>query len=248
MDSMFYTFDSPLKETVISRRRNRFIMEILIDGKIVDAHCPSTGSIGGIKDFENIPCLVSEHSESLTRKTKYTVEAISFDLPNVKNKTWIGINQTQANRYIEFFLKSGVFSKMIPKISLIERERKLGNSRLDFRVNGNTFIEVKTPLIKIQLEYPEHIILSPLKSFTSYDRLVKHVNELSSSLDTNEKAILLSCYLYNNENFIIPKSGGNIPEIVSAIQAANLRGVENWAVNFQITPSGIELLEYGRTN
>lgn len=101
-------FDEPLTETLIVNRLNRFIFTIEINGKTELAHCPSTGSIGGII-FDKIPCLVSIHDDP-KRKTKYTVEAISLNKPETKNKKWIGINQTAANRYVEFFLQTHQFN------------------------------------------------------------------------------------------------------------------------------------------
>ncbi|MEI6850117.1 MAG: DNA/RNA nuclease SfsA, partial [archaeon] len=49
---MKYLFKEPLKEGVIKSRPNRFIMLVLIDGKLEKCHCPSTGRIGNIK-FED---------------------------------------------------------------------------------------------------------------------------------------------------------------------------------------------------
>jgi len=81
---MFYEFKKELREGIIVDRPNRFIMEIMIDGKRQKAHCPSTGRIGNF-DFKNTPCLVSE-SDNKTRKTKFTVEAVSSQIPEKKNK------------------------------------------------------------------------------------------------------------------------------------------------------------------
>ena len=70
---MDYLFKEPLIEGTIKSRPNRFIMNVLVDGKVEKSHCPSTGRIGNLK-FEEIPCLLSR-SHSPDRKTKYTVEA-----------------------------------------------------------------------------------------------------------------------------------------------------------------------------
>ena len=43
-----YLFETPLVEGVICKRRNRFIMEVEIEGAAHDCHCPVTGSIGNI--------------------------------------------------------------------------------------------------------------------------------------------------------------------------------------------------------
>ena len=100
---MKYLFEERLLEGVIKSRPNRFIMNVLVEGKLEKCHCPSTGRIGNIK-FEDIPCLLSR-SRSAERKTKYTVEAFSLDELDRPNKSWIGINQTRANEYVEFFIR-----------------------------------------------------------------------------------------------------------------------------------------------
>ncbi|WP_424725817.1 hypothetical protein [Methanobacterium sp.] len=43
-------------------------------------------------DLSGIPCLLSKSNDP-KRKTPYTVEAVSLDLPESKEKSWIGINQ-----------------------------------------------------------------------------------------------------------------------------------------------------------
>jgi sugar fermentation stimulation protein A len=80
----YYKFKKELQEALIVNRPNRFIMEIMINGKKEKAHCPSTGRIGNF-DFKNTPCLVSE-SDNKTRKTKFTVEAVSSQIPKKVNK------------------------------------------------------------------------------------------------------------------------------------------------------------------
>jgi sugar fermentation stimulation protein A len=80
-------------------------------------------------------------SNNPKRSTEYTVEAISLDKPNIKNKKWIGINQVKANKYIEFFLKEGQFNKMIKNVKDVKREQTLGDSKLDFLVNNNCYME-----------------------------------------------------------------------------------------------------------
>jgi sugar fermentation stimulation protein A len=162
-----FVFEIPLTEGLIRKRRNRFIMEVDIDGTIYDCHCPTTGRIGNIV-FRDIPCLLSESNDT-KRKTRHTVEAISLDLPSEANKSWIGINQNAANRYVEHFLRTGQFSAMVGESKIVKREQKLGISKLDFLVD-NTYLEVKTPLSKLQLEMKPHIATTEVSEFNSFER------------------------------------------------------------------------------
>lgn len=41
-------FQNPLRYGIIRARPNRFIMNVEVDGNVVEAHCPATGRIGGL--------------------------------------------------------------------------------------------------------------------------------------------------------------------------------------------------------
>mmetsp|Transcript_8717 Transcript_8717/g.9953 ORF Transcript_8717/g.9953 Transcript_8717/m.9953 type:complete len:380 (+) Transcript_8717:141-1280(+) len=205
-----YSFDKPLKKGLILSRPNRFVMQVLVDGKVERCHCPVTGSIaninfkkingitsdGEVASTENaIPCLLSKNS-SKSAKTAYTVEAISLQLSstcaypstNQKEKEipWIGINQVRANRFIEHFLRAGAFSELLQHESLkplIEREKTLfGSSRIDFCVDQSHYIEVKCPVNWMSPE-PGHPLHEPSKKISTLsDRLIKHHEDLRDFL------------------------------------------------------------------
>ena len=80
-----FIFDTALLEGLIRKRRNRFIMEVEVDGILCDCHCPTTGSIGNLI-LRDISCLLSKGND-ISRKTRYTVEAISLDLPSENSKS-----------------------------------------------------------------------------------------------------------------------------------------------------------------
>lgn len=227
-----FVFETPLIGGLIHRRKNRFIMEVEVDGKVHDCHCPTTGRIGDIV-FRDIPCLLSK-SKDTTRKTLYTVEAISLDLQSDNNKSWIGINQNAANRYVEHFLRTGQLSSMVKNGDIVEREQKLGNSKLDFLV-GNTYIEVKTPLTKLQIEIKDHIATKKAIEFNSYERFIKHISELAGSLKENERAILLNCFIYENPGYRVPNKNKYSNYIKDVVQASIIQGIEIWQINFKIT-------------
>jgi len=232
-------FEKPLVKGIIKSRPNRFIFQVEINGKIEKCHCPSTGQIASIS-FEDVPCLLSE-SDNKERKTKFTVEAISLD-----NKNYIGINQTKANHYVEFFLKTNQLNRMFSKINEIKREVKFANSRIDFKINDKDYLEVKTPLKDIPSE--SHLnYLKRKTEFVSFDRLVKHFTDISKSINRGSRAIFLMCYIYEAKRFAVPKENKN-KEIVNAAKKANIAGVENWQINLKIDSEGISLLDYFKLN
>jgi sugar fermentation stimulation protein A len=239
-----FTFETPLIEGLIRRRRNRFIMEVDVDGIVCDCHCPATQSIGNIT-LRDIPCLLSK-SNDVKRKTFYTVEAISLDLPSENNKSWIGINQNAVNRYVEHFLETGQLSTMVKNGDIVKREQKFGNSKLDFLV-GNTYIEVKTPLTNLQVEIKDHIVTKKVSDFHSHERFIKHISELAGSLKENERAILVNCFIYDNPRFKVPVKNKHSNYIKDIVQSCIKQGIEIWQVNFKVTPKEVNLIRYFET-
>lgn len=79
LDGDRMVFTSPLIQARILRRPNRFLMDVeLEDGSTAVAHCPSTGSIGGIS-LDGLPCLLSGPHDLAHRRTEYTVDALGND-------------------------------------------------------------------------------------------------------------------------------------------------------------------------
>ncbi len=236
-------FNIPLIEGIIVRRDNRFIMSVNLEGEIIRCHSPVTGRIGTI-DVVGRPCLLS-FSNNPNRATKYTVEAISLNKPTDKQKTWIGINQNAANKYVEYFLKNNAFDRMIAtdESNLILREQILGKSKLDFLV-GNTYLEVKTPLMDIQLQIPNYVKYKKVAPLASTDRFMKHMEELGGSLGAHERAILLLVFMYDNPGFRVISHSANYKEIHRIIGENLSRGVEVWQANLKITHKDVTLQKY----
>ena len=198
MKKSFYKFNEELTEGIIKERKGQFILFVKVKDKEYRCHCPTTGSVGGII-LKNIPCLLSK-SNNPKRTTDFTVEAISLDKPNIKNKKWIGINQVKVNKYIEYFLKEGKFNKMIKKVNEVKREQMLGESKLDFLINNNCYMEVKSPLHNLNTNIPNY--LERKKSILyAGNRLIKHMLELGKNLKKNQREIILISFQYNSDNF-----------------------------------------------
>ncbi len=236
-----FTFDSPLVEGVIEKRKSQFTMQVSINGTSTACHCPTTGRIGNL-DVAERPCLLS-HSLDPNRKTPYTVEAVSLNRPEDSDKTWIGINQNAANRYVEHFLRNGGFTEMVGIGNEVQREKFLGDSKLDFLV-GNTYLEVKTPLQHLQVDIPAWVKTKKVTPFSSTGRMQRHISELAASLQEHERAILLVVFVYDNPGFQIIERSTNYDEVKATVEASVARGVETWQANFEITPTGVDLKKY----
>jgi len=236
-----YLFPERLVEGLIKSRPNRFIMEVEVNGTVCRCHCPVTGRIGSIQ-FEDIPCLLSKGVGN--RKTPYTVEAISLDPQSSENKKWVGINQGRMNDYIAFFLQENAFNKMFPTMELLEREVKLGNSRIDFRVNGRDYLEVKTPLEDLPCEgHPKYKARS--NAPVSPDRLIKHFADTSSAIKDGSRSLFLLCFMYDAPPFKkTPTANPKSQRIAAAVKQAQAKGVKNWQANFTFDAEGVSLTDH----
>jgi len=192
----------------------------------------------GDLDLKGRPCLYSTASNP-KRKTAYTVEAISR---SSQQDSWVGINQTAANRYFEFFMRSGVLSRLAR--GELKREVRLGRSRIDFLV-GDTYLEIKTPLIN--LPSSDRAPRVKHSRFDSFDRLIRHMGELRRSLTKGKRAVIALCYLYDAKPFVPPIRNRTNSKILAAARAAEKAGVERWQVNLKITREGVSLIRYFRS-
>jgi sugar fermentation stimulation protein A len=213
-------------------------------GRTLTCHCPATGRLGDVS-ISGVPCLFSRAADggamTMKRKTAGTVEAISLGPPRSRSRSWIGINQNAANRYVEFFLRAG----RMPDLASgeVRREVRLGSSRIDFLVGG-TYVEVKTPLTVLPV--PAGLARSRHGRFDSFDRLIRHMGELGASLREGKRAAILLCYLYDAKPFEPPARDGQNAPILEAARRATELGVERWQVNMRVDAEGVRMLRYFR--
>lgn len=150
-----------------------------------------------------------------------------------------------ANRYVEHYLANGGFSEMVGLPKNVLREKFLGVSKLDFLV-GDTYLEVKTPLQHLQIDIPSYVKTKKVTPFSSTDRMVKHINELTGSLQSHQRAILLTVFLYDNPGFQVIERSTNYEVVKKTVNQSVSLGVEIWQANFKITPQDVTLERYFR--
>ena len=190
---------------------------------------------------KNLPCLLSYHDDP-KRKLKYDIEAVLLS----DDENWIGINQILSNRLVEHFFRTHELDEIVADFDAIQREVKLGVSKLDFKV-GDTYLEVKTPLTTINVKYGENIKTLPPKPFSSTDRMVRHVNELAGSLKEHERAVFLQVYQYRITERKERLRSTHYEEISRTIREAIEKGVEFWEIQMDFRPDGVELLGVSRS-
>lgn len=236
-----YKFNTPLIKGIMIKRKSQFTALININGEEITAHIPTTNRIGDVEN-KNIPCLVSYNPDP-KRKLQYTIEAVLLS----DDDNWVGINQILSNRVVEHFIKDGSLSEIIPFNNNLQREVKLGNSKLDFKV-GDTYIEVKTPLTTINVKYAENIKVIPQAPFSSTDRVVKHLNELSLSLEDHERALFIQVLQYKVTEAKQRLRSTNYEQVSETVENAKNKGVEFYTIQCEFTPEGVKFYKIEKSD
>ena len=240
MNNCKITFDKPLLHATIQSRINRFIFIVDYNGLEVEAHCPSGGTIAGIprKLMTQLPCLLSDHGDNTTRRTRYTVEAVSLD----NGHTYMGINQTASNHYVHQFLQDEDVQSVLNISGPVAREKKLGNSRIDFKVD-DTYIEVKTMVAEYYDKASKQLRALMKPQEPSVERMQKHIRELTHEVDAHKsKAIMLTVFQYDAPKFEPPVDNPRYAEFINDLRAAKASGVRQVRMNLRITDKHVELL------
>ena len=233
-------FDKPLLKALVKERINRFIFIVELNGELVEAHCPSGGTIAGIprKLMTQLPCLLSDHEDKPNRRTRYTVEAISLD----NGRTYMGINQTASNHYVHQFLQDKNVQHTLDIDGPVAREKKLGNSRIDFKVD-DTYIEVKTMVAEYYGKASKQLKILMKPQEPSVERMQKHIRELTHEVNAHEsKAIMLTVFQYDAPKFEPPVDNPKYTEFVEDLRVAKASGVRQVRMNLCVTDTHIELL------
>ena len=158
-------FENELISGLFIKRYKRFFVDVIIDKKIVTAHCPNTGSMQGLLIKNNKVWLTKSNDPK--RKLKYTLQIIE------SNGSKVGINTHLTNKIV----LDGLNNNKIKNFNAVEikTEVKFGdNTRFDFLItesNSKKFIEVKNVTLSRTnklAEFPDAVT----------SRGAKHINEL----------------------------------------------------------------------
>lgn len=229
-----YRFAQPLHEGIILKRRNRFVMDVLLGDTVVACHCPVTGRIGDLV-FDGVPCLVSTTNDP-RRHTAYTVEAVSIDADG----QWIGIHQGRANDFVAHCLDTDALP-VFPSPKQVGREQVVGSSRLDFKVDG-VYMEVKAPLAELFVtplsRFERRVVTRPVET----ERLMRHLETLIATLPETKRAVLLYVFLYDAPVFTGNPNRKQDARIRQMIREAIADGLEMWQVNGELTTEGIRMI------
>ena len=179
-------FENKLISGVFIKRYKRFFVDIKINGKIIVAHCPNTGSMFGLLKEGNKVWITKSNNPN--RKLKYTLQIIE------QNGNKVGVNTHLTNKIVLDALKNN-FIKELKKDYKIKSEVKFGkNTRFDFLITKKdfkAFIEVKNVTLsrkKGVAEFPDAITA----------RGAKHIDELIKA--SSQGYIIYIAYIVQRED------------------------------------------------
>ena len=223
-------FQSNLVSGRLVKRYKRFFADVeLSNGRIVTAHCPNTGSMLGLANHGVKIWL--EPNEDPRKKLNY-----SWKLVDHENGHFTGVDTSIANKIVYEALLQGKILEVLD-YNIILREQKYGaNSRVDFLLrNGSKtcYLEVKSVTLCRQekiAEFPD----------TVTSRGAKHLKELSKTVSTNTRAIVL---------YLVQRSDCNYFKIADDLDQTYLNetilsknsGVEFVSYRVNFLSNGIEL-------
>ena len=223
-------FQSNLVSGRLVKRYKRFFADVeLSNGRIVTAHCPNTGSMLGLANHGVKVWL--EPNENPKKKLKY-----SWKLVDHENGHFTGVDTNVANKIVNEALLQGKILEVLD-YDIILREQIYGaNSRVDFLLrNGSKtcYLEVKSATLCRQekiAEFPD----------TVTSRGAKHLKELSKTVSTNTRAIVL--YLVQRSDCNYFKIAGDLDQtyLNETISSSN-SGVEFVSYRVNFLSNGIEL-------
>lgn len=217
----------PLLEGRLLRRYQRFFADVeLLDGRVVTAHTPNTGSMK--------QCAVPGHrvllstSANPARKLPYTWELVEV------NGHWADVNTLRANRVVEEALRTGT----IPEFAggVVRPEFAWGISRFDFLVEKpgeRTLLEVKNVTLCCADEvacFPDAVT----------ERGQKHLRELLRAKGEGWRAAVLFLVQRGEATAFTPADAID-PEYGRLLREAVQGGVEALACRTKVTPTEVTL-------
>lgn len=213
-----------IKQATFLVRKNRFICDVEIDGKVFQCHVKNTGRLKELL-VSGTPCFVQE-TDKAERKTKYSLIAIQ------KGSEVVNIDSQAPNKVFYEWAKSG---KFIEGISFIKPEKTYGNSRFDCYIEAEErkiFIEIKG----VTLE-KNGIAMFP---DAPTERGVKHLKELCECIKDGYEAYIVFVVQMKGVHAFSPNRETH-PEFADALCECKRKGVNILCVDCNVTPETLEI-------
>ena len=215
----------------IECRYKRFFADILVDGRLLTAHVPNTGSMKTCWS-PGWKALVSVH-DNPKRKLPYTLEMVH------NGTSWIGINTFRPNKMVVEAIEEGVIAEL-GDYSSIKTEHRVGNSRLDLLLTEGTpgkgacFVEVKN--VTLRGDRGEALFPDAITT-----RGQKHLRELMKIAET-DRTVMLFVVQREDIQFFSPADTID-PEYGRLLRKAEQSGVEILAYRCHLSEKRIVIKE-----
>jgi sugar fermentation stimulation protein A len=223
-------FRSRLVEGRLIRRYKRFLADVQLDGGVITAACPNTGSLMGCAEAGNRVWL--SESDSATRKYRHTWELVEV------GKTLVGINTSLPNALVHEAIDSGAIPELAG-YAAIRREVAFGEERsrvdllLESPERAPCYVEVKN----VTAAVTRGVALFP---DCVSDRGSKHLRELMRLKAAGLRPVQLYCVQRGDVKEVRPADGIDV-EYGRTLREAIAAGVEVMAYRARITPDEIRL-------
>ncbi len=225
-------FDRPLIEGVLLRRYKRFLADVrLIDGRVVTAHTPNTGSMLGCAE----PGLRVWLRDTGNPRRKYPY---SWELVESRSGVLVGINTALANRLVREAIEDGTV-EALQGYARIRAEQRYGTegSRIDLLLEdgpgGRCYVEVKNVTLVADgvALFPDAVSL----------RATRHLRELARMAE-GARAVVFFCVQRNDARALRPAAHID-PEYARTLCTVTRQGVEALVYGARVSTQGIVLRE-----
>lgn len=215
-------------EAVFVDRPNRFIANVLIDGKMETVHVKNTGRCKELL-YEGVRVILFD-SENPSRKTRYDLIAVWK-----KDFGWINIDSQAPNVVMKEWLTGE--NDFFDKITLVRPEVRFGESRIDFYIEQGarkSFIEVKGCTLEIDGEgyFPD----------APTERGVKHLRELIKVVEEGYEAYVAFVIAMEGIEVVHPNVAMQ-PEFGIAMKEAISAGVKVLYLCCEVKPDELNIIK-----
>ena len=242
-------FEKPILEGIFQKRYKRFFADIELNGELITAHVPNTGSMKSCL-FEGEPCRVTHHNDP-KRKLQYTLE-----MTRTPQGKWIGVNTGLPNKMaLEAFEK-----KLFPNWSSFQfgfSEIKVSEkTRLDLILTTDKVSQGKKPkwddldpkmYDQIRLVEIKNVTLKEGKKALFPDgvsaRAQKHLKELMEFSKKGIQTEVLFTVQRSDVNSFSPSKEFD-PEYAQLFKEALDQGVTMSPYLVKLSKSGVELTDH----
>ena len=221
-------FQSQLLKTKIIKRYKRFLSDMELDGKLVNAHVPNTGSMKTCWQ-EGWSAYISK-SDNPKRKLAYTWELTD------NGESLICVNTNLPNKIVKEALENGWIPELAEYQNIIP-EQKVFDSRIDFLLSDDDLVDAFVEVKNVTLRGEKNEALFPDAIST---RGQKHLTDLIKIKQSGKRAVIF--YLVNRQDVSLFKPAVHIdPDYAFLLKKAASEGVEILVYQTQITTQEIKV-------